>query len=154
MGGLCFQVLGSLGVLGFLGVFVFKTPLHFVQHSLVVTICTSISTNVRTIPTQFFRGTCNFRRAYFHSVIWSLYVFIACKLAARSVYDTKSLATYLQWCKLFFVKIGIFSACKTFRQHILFGYELVDIRSVLVVFLKAVEKGITKWYQMYQNVCT
>ena len=27
MGGLCFQVLGSLGVLGVLGVFVFKTPL-------------------------------------------------------------------------------------------------------------------------------
>ena len=26
MGGLCFQVLGSLGVLGVLGVFVFKTP--------------------------------------------------------------------------------------------------------------------------------
>ena len=58
------------------------------------------------------------------------------------IYDRKSLTTYLQWCKLFF-KIGIFSACKTFRQHIFFGYELVDIRSVLVVFLKAVEKGIT-----------
>ena len=26
MGGLCFQVLGSLGVLGVLGVFAFKTP--------------------------------------------------------------------------------------------------------------------------------
>ena len=26
MGGLCFQVLGSLGVVGVLGVFVFKTP--------------------------------------------------------------------------------------------------------------------------------
>ena len=30
MGGLCFQVLGSLGVLGVLGVFAFKIPAHMV----------------------------------------------------------------------------------------------------------------------------
>ena len=38
MGGLCFQVLGSLGVLGVLGVFVFKTPeqLHLTGEEFIV----------------------------------------------------------------------------------------------------------------------
>ena len=50
MGGLCFQVLGSLGVLGVLGVFVFKTPspevafLSFWDRVVVLIIVTQLKT--------------------------------------------------------------------------------------------------------------
>ena len=77
---------------------------------------------------------------------------IAYTVTGCQIYDRKSVANITSnGAKLFFFKIGIFSACETFREHNFFGYELVDIRSILVVFLKVVGKGITTEYDL-QNM--
>ena len=53
MGGLCFQVLGSLGVLGVLGVFVFKTPLN--QLPLASSQVGSFLLTLTTVKTHILR---------------------------------------------------------------------------------------------------
>ena len=58
MGGLCFQVLGSFGVLGVLGVFVFKTPLFspHLEESTVVCCAVSIKHGLWTTDSDYGLG--------------------------------------------------------------------------------------------------